>query len=266
MTTSLWVDGQPASESALSSLAFASYATFTSMRIERRGVRGLELHLARLRADAQALFGKYLDDDTVLRALAVALVDVARPCIVRVTVAPQRLDMMNLRDVGPLTIIVSRRSAPDLPMEPIRVTLVDDARARPLVKHGGLFAQMATRRDAQLAGFDDALYAPGGNVSEGTTWNALFRSTDAWVFPNGPSLPGITERLIRSGLVAAGERIEDRAIGRDELSSMVAAYACNATTGAREISAIDNRAFSTDGTLVARLLAAYDTAPLTPLA
>ena len=50
------INGVAATSDALAALAFAGHAHFTAMQVRDGHVRGLDLHLARLR-DASALFG-----------------------------------------------------------------------------------------------------------------------------------------------------------------------------------------------------------------
>lgn len=62
-----------------------------------------------------------------------------------------------------------------LPLPPLRVRSVEFVRDAPEIKSVGLFASLRQRRAAQLAGFDDALFADAGSaVSEGGTWNVGF--------------------------------------------------------------------------------------------
>lgn len=66
-------DGRPASAAELAPLAFAGYAHFTAMQARGGRVRGLDLHLARLRAASVELFGRALPDDLVRDRLRAAL-------------------------------------------------------------------------------------------------------------------------------------------------------------------------------------------------
>ncbi len=52
------VDGTPVTEAELTYLALVNYGAYTSFRVEDGGVRGLDLHLARLEASAVELFGE----------------------------------------------------------------------------------------------------------------------------------------------------------------------------------------------------------------
>ncbi|WP_376752037.1 aminotransferase class IV, partial [Brevundimonas nasdae] len=51
------IDGQAAEVGDLSHFVLSNYGAFTSMQVEDGGVRGLDLHLARLEAEAVELFG-----------------------------------------------------------------------------------------------------------------------------------------------------------------------------------------------------------------
>ena len=63
------VDGQDADAAALAPLAFAGYAHFTALQI-RDGRARLDLHLARLRAGSQALYGQALPTKPCWRTCA----------------------------------------------------------------------------------------------------------------------------------------------------------------------------------------------------
>ena len=67
------VDGQDADAAALAPLAFAGYAHFTALQIRDGRARGLDLHLARLRAGSQALYGQALPDEEVQARLRAAI-------------------------------------------------------------------------------------------------------------------------------------------------------------------------------------------------
>ncbi|MCH3833885.1 hypothetical protein LZB52_09250, partial [Campylobacter jejuni] len=62
------LDGQAATPVELAPLAFAGYAHFTALQ-----VRGLDLHLGRLRAASQTLFGQALPDDEIRARLRTAI-------------------------------------------------------------------------------------------------------------------------------------------------------------------------------------------------
>src|SRR2546429_8217540 len=59
------IDGQPATAAELAALAFAGHAHFTAMQVRDGRLRGLDLHLQRLRQASLELYGQALSDDHV---------------------------------------------------------------------------------------------------------------------------------------------------------------------------------------------------------
>lgn len=68
------LNGTTAAPDALAALAFAGHAHFTAMQVRDGRVRGLDLHLARLREASNALFGQALPDARMRTFLHAALV------------------------------------------------------------------------------------------------------------------------------------------------------------------------------------------------
>ncbi|MFG1948806.1 hypothetical protein [Nonomuraea sp. NPDC048826] len=66
-------DGRQATAAELAPLAFAGYAHFTAMQVRGGRVRGLDLHLERLRSASIRLFGRTLPGDLVRARLRSAL-------------------------------------------------------------------------------------------------------------------------------------------------------------------------------------------------
>jgi branched-subunit amino acid aminotransferase/4-amino-4-deoxychorismate lyase len=124
------------------------------------------------------------------------------------------------------------------------------------VKHIGLHSQLRIRRDAQLAGFDDAVFVePDGRISEGGTWNLGFVDRDGTViWPDAPVLPGTTMLLLQSlntlKQITTPVRLAD-------IPNMAAAFATNVTIGVRSVSAIDDVQFPQDHPVLAALRDAY---------
>lgn len=70
-----YLDGRPATTGDLAPLAFSGHAHFTALQIRDGRVRGLDLHLERLRSASVELFGRALPDDVVRARLRTALQD-----------------------------------------------------------------------------------------------------------------------------------------------------------------------------------------------
>ena len=69
----LFVDGSPAAEADLMHQALVNYGAYTSFRVESGGVRGLDLHLARLEKAAVELFGQAVGDERLRDLMRLAL-------------------------------------------------------------------------------------------------------------------------------------------------------------------------------------------------
>ncbi|MDC9611852.1 aminotransferase class IV, partial [Pseudoalteromonas sp. GABNS16H] len=59
------IDGHEALMSDLSSLAFSGFAHFTAMQVRDGAIRGLDLHLQRLRLASMEMYGQANSDDEV---------------------------------------------------------------------------------------------------------------------------------------------------------------------------------------------------------
>jgi branched-subunit amino acid aminotransferase/4-amino-4-deoxychorismate lyase len=232
----------------LRTLALTNYGHFTTFRVESGGVRGLSLHLERLARDCRALFGASLDlaavRDQVRREVAGRA-----PVTVRVTVFDPSLDIGRPARAGQPRVLVTRRAAGAAP-GPLRVRTVDYERDAPEVKSVGLFPVLRLRRAAQIDGYDDALFVDrDGLVSEGGTWNIGFVRDDRSCWAQGVQLHGVTMQLLPG---------ESAPVRRADLSSYDAAFATNAATGVRAITAIDDVAFDAGHPVIGALAAAYE--------
>ena len=80
------LNGAVASADQLASVAFAGYAHFTALQVRSGAVRGLDLHLARLRKASDELFGTHLPDDQMRdylrQAIQMAPADASLSCFV----------------------------------------------------------------------------------------------------------------------------------------------------------------------------------------
>ena len=68
-----YLNGSTPTAEDLAPLAFAGYAHFTAMQVRGGRVRGLDLHLNRLREGSDLLFGHHLPDSSILGNMSVAL-------------------------------------------------------------------------------------------------------------------------------------------------------------------------------------------------
>ncbi|MFJ1709832.1 aminotransferase class IV [Kitasatospora sp. NPDC088346] len=191
------LNGNPISLEELQALALTNYGHFTSMQIEDGRVRGLDLHLKRLARDCRTVFDVELDTKRVLE-LARRVAPVSGAAVVRVSIFDPALDMGHIGGDAQPQVLVTTRPAGDLPLPPLRVASVEFTRDLPAVKSVGLFASLHHRRQAQRAGFDDALFVDRqGLVSEGGTWNVGFIRDDRVIWPAADYLVGTTMELVK---------------------------------------------------------------------
>lgn len=241
-------------EASLERLALVNYGHFTSMRIDDGRVRGLALHLERLVRDCKSLFGTDLDADLVRQYVRQAVDGRTGSLVARVTIFDPTLDLGRPADNGQPGVLVTTRGAGVMPPPPLRVHLVGYERDLPQVKHVGLFGALHARRQAQLAGADDALvHSPTGFISEGGTWNAAFIRDGHVIWPDAEVLPGVTMSLLRD----SGHDHVTKTITIDEALTAEAAFAANTTIGARAIASIGDTALAVDHPLLLELQQAY---------
>lgn len=259
------IDGVEATAAQLAHVARFNHGHFTRFHVRAGAVRGLDLHLTRLRDATRALYATDLDPQQVRALLRTALRDID-DAAVRITVfAPDwRIDAMP----QPATVAVLIDVAPPTPypLQPLRVRSVEHERFLPHIKHVGTFALFELRAQARRDGYDDALFVDRhGHVSEGTTWNVGFRAGDTVVWPDAPQLDGIAMQLLRAGLARAGIASERRCVPRATLDTFDGAFVCNATGVGRPIAAIDGVRFPVDDDFTRCLVACHDSADPQPV-
>ncbi len=265
--TSAFLNGKPATADELRALALANYGHFTSMQVRDGAVQGRALHVGRLEAATQALFGATLDGDLALRLAAQALDDAGQQdASVRITVFSTQFDYRDpARAVTP-DVLVSLSPASPSDKPALRVKSYPFVRPLPQYKHVGTFPLFHYRRQALAEGYDDALFVdPAGEVVEGSIWNLGLWDGQAVVWPEGPALRGTAERLLQDGLEAVGIPQRSAPINLADLAVFQAGFACNAS-GLQPVVAVDAVAWGADTALMARLKAALDAVPWEPLA
>jgi branched-subunit amino acid aminotransferase/4-amino-4-deoxychorismate lyase len=254
------LNGEPVQIADLRALVQTNYGHFTAMRVEDGGVRGLDLHLARLDASTQALYGAPLGAERV-RAYLRHIVAGARTLSLRVNVFARDLDRDRLdRVVAPDVLVMASASRPAI-AAPMRVKSFVYARAAANIKHVGTFSLFHHRRLAQLEGFDDALFADAsGRVSEGSIWNVGFVDADGQVvWPDAPQLDGISMQLLKMGLARNGVGTSTRLVRLADLANHRAAFFTNASVPVRPIASIDAHRFDgAVGAWVATLQRCYE--------
>lgn len=253
------INGTPATANDLAKLALTNYGHFTSMRVDGGAVRGLSLHMERLVRDCRTVFGAELARDQVLGYVRQAAAGREGSFTIRVTIFDPALDMGNIGDEADPHVLVTVRPAGAMPPPPLSAKTFPFSRDIAAVKHIGLFSQLRCRREAQRAGFNDAIFLEAdGRISEGATWNLGFvREDGRVVWPDAPVLPGVTMQLLQQ----ADGHMVTTAVALNDLGEMRAAFATNTSIGVRSISRIDDVEFPTDDPTLDALQKVYADLP-----
>jgi len=264
-TAELSVDGAAATLDDLTRLALVNYGAYTSFRAEQGGVRGLDLHLARLEAEAVELFGEPVGE-TRLRALMRAAVAGRDSCWLRVTLFSPEIGPRTPDWSGPPKVMIAVSPPPPPLADSLRLQLQPYAREAPHLKHLATFGLIRARRAARHAGFDDALFIDAvGRISEGSLWNIGFISGDDVVWPQAPMLAGVAQALVHRGLEREGSISRTAPVPSDELQDFDGAFICNSATPVCAVTAIGAHAFGTEGAMIDRLAAAWASNPPEPI-
>ena len=237
------IDGGPASLADLTHVALVNYGAYTSFRVGDGGVRGLDLHLDRLEAEALELFGEAVGEARLRERMRTA-VGGRRDCWLRVSLFSPEISPRTPGWTGRPKVMTAVFPPPPPLAESVRLQTRTYAREAAHLKHVATFGLIRARRSARAAGFDDALFVDGeGRVSEGSLWNIGFLRGDEVVWPRAPMLAGVAQALVQRGLAAAGLTGVTEPVVIEDLPRFDAAFICNSATPACAVASIDGREF-----------------------
>ncbi|MFI1931564.1 aminotransferase class IV family protein [Streptomyces sp. NPDC020330] len=223
------LDGRTATTDDLAPLAFAGHAHFTAVQVRGGRVRGLDLHLERLRSASAELFGRDLPEDLVRSRLRTALRDGPADLSLTVTVFSPAGEF-TAADAEP-ALLVRTGPASSGPGGPLALAAVRHDRFQPHIKHVGEPAKTHLLRRAVADGFDDAAFLDGeGRFSEATIWNLAFWDGDSVLWPRARLLTGTTMGIVRRQLDRLGVRQRTVAITPDDLPALAGAVVMNSWT------------------------------------
>ncbi|RJL24196.1 aminotransferase class IV family protein [Bailinhaonella thermotolerans] len=222
-------DGRSADVADLTPLAFAGYAHFTAMQVRDGRVRGLDLHLARLRAASMTMFGRALLDDRVRSLLRGALEAGPADLSLTATVFSPAGEFV-AADAEPELLV---RTGPPAsgPSGPLSLAVVEHERDLPAVKHVGEVGKTYYLREAVARGFDDAAFVDRrGRFSEASIWNLAFWDGEAVVWPVAEMLTGTTMSIVRRQLARLGVPQREREVTPADLPGLSGAVVMNSWT------------------------------------
>jgi branched-subunit amino acid aminotransferase/4-amino-4-deoxychorismate lyase len=267
VTANLELNGEPLELDDHGLLRATSYGHFTSMQVREGRVRGLGLHLERLDRGSRELFGRGISADRVRSYLRAAL-DRADSGDLSVRVAAFSREGPKVGRGIPvepdLLVTVTDPIAPT--SAPPRLLAFEHERPVPHLKHTGTFSLLYYGRQAQLAGYDDAVFFDrSGNLSEASIWNICFAVDDRISWPEAAVLPGITMLTLQAGLTATGVPSDTRPVPLADLPTYTAAYLTNSIDPALPVASITTPAGTTtyapDLTSQTRITKAYAAVP-----
>jgi len=260
------LNGAPATVDDLRHLVQTNYGHFSAMRVADGGVRGLDLHLARIEAATLELFGSAIDRERVRSCLRHAIAGSSAPLALRVNIFARTLDRECLVEPVEADILVTVTPGSRAPTSPLRVKSFAFTRTLPHVKHVGTFPLFHFRRLAQQAGFDDALFVDeAGNIEEGSIWNIGFFDGDSVVWPYAPQLTGVSMQLLQAGLARNGIGTSTQNVSLSQLGRFRSAFFTNSSVPVRSISCIDTHIFILDPGLDFMLRKSYESGSPQPL-
>lgn len=213
------VDGREPTIEELAQLALVNYGHFTALQIRGGATRGLDLHLQRLESAHADLFGTDLDTGLVRRHMHTA-VDGRPDAYLRVTLYEQ--------ESGIPQVMTAIRPPLEPTQKPQSLLPVRYSRPFARIKHVGSFAQIRYGRQAEEQGYDEALLVGSdGRVSETTTANIGFLDGEQVIWPEGPSLHGITWQLLDQALDAEGTPALRQEITEESVSQFDGVFTAN---------------------------------------
>jgi branched-subunit amino acid aminotransferase/4-amino-4-deoxychorismate lyase len=262
MASALYCGARPADADDLRALATVNYGHFTAMPVRDGAVQGLDLHLDRLRLGHATLFDASFDQAQLRQDLRSVLPGQGEASL-RITGFARDFDHRDpLKAVRPEWLIsVAAAAAP--PARPVPLALKSFPFVRPLpqLKHVATLPLFHYRRQARLAGCDDALFvdAPGrrARVVEGSVWNIGFWDGRGVLWPQGPALRGTCEGLLQRGLAELGMGQRHGAVTLEQARALPA-FTANAN-GCAMVGFVDGAALPVEDGLADLLAQALQT-------
>lgn len=233
------LNGQPATTADLLPLAFAGFAHFTAMQVRGRQVKGLDLHLKRLRQASIAFLGRALRDDEVLARIRSVVAAGEADMSLTVTVFPTSGEFTAGSMTGELSVLVRSGPPANGPEGPLRLAAIEHQRPHAGIKHVGESGKTYFLHQAVRQGFDDAAFVDAsGRLTEATIWNLGFWDGKAVIWPNGELLVGTMMSSVQRQLARQGvpQRYED--ITLERLRGLAGAALMNSWTPGIAVTAV----------------------------
>ncbi|MBN6041084.1 aminotransferase class IV family protein [Amycolatopsis sp. 195334CR] len=258
------LDGKDATAEELAPLAFSGYAHFTALQVRDHRIRGLDLHLDRLREASAEMFGTALPDEQVRAHLRTAIEAGPADQSLTATVFSANREFTVPDGQAELSVLVRTGPAATPPAGPLRLSAAEHERFLPARKQVGEAAKTYLLRQAVAEGFDDAAFLDRrGRISEATIWNLAFWDGTAVVWPEAELLHGITMAIVGRQLDRLGVPQRTEEITLADLPRLTGAVVLNSWTPGIAVHGIDTVQLPAAPSFVDLMHRAYEAEPLT---
>ncbi|MDH1730232.1 aminotransferase class IV family protein [Pseudomonas chengduensis] len=234
-----YIDGQPVSASPLNPLAFAGFAHFTAMQVRHSRIKGLDLHLQRLRDASLKLFNRAPTEALLRSYIRTAVEEGASDQSLTVTVfSPHGEFTAASMEVEPAVFV--RTAAPSNgPQGPLRLSVIEHERPLAAIKHVGEIGKTYYLHQAIREGFDDAAFVNRrGHLSEATIWNLAFWDGETVIWPEAEMLKGTMMGMVQRQLARLGVPQRCEVITLERVKELSGAAVMNSWTPGIPVTAI----------------------------
>ncbi|ALM52577.1 aminotransferase class IV family protein [Halomonas huangheensis] len=233
------LNGQPVTSEALTPMAFAGFAHFTAMQVRNRKVKGLDLHLTRLREASLEFFGRAVPDEQIRSYIKMAIDAGPEDQSLTATVFSRGGEFSaDSMDTEPAVLVRTAESF-NGPTGPLRLDAIQHERPLARIKHVGESGKTYYLHQAIRRGFDDAAFVDTqGRLSEATIWNLVFQDGETVIWPRAEMLKGTMMGIVQRQLESRGipQAYED--VSLEHLGSLSGAAVMNSWTPGIAVTAI----------------------------
>jgi branched-subunit amino acid aminotransferase/4-amino-4-deoxychorismate lyase len=232
------------------------------LQVRDRKIKGLDLHLDRLREASVEFFGRALPDEQVQSYIKTAVDVGPKDQSLTVTVFSRNGEFTaDSMDVEPTVLV--RAGAPSLgPKGPLRLSAVDHERPLAAIKHVGEAGKTYYLHQAIRQGFDDAAFVDRhGRFSEATIWNLVFWDNEAVIWPKATMLQGTMMSIVKRQLDRLDIPQRHEAITFERLTQLSGAAVMNSWTPGIPVTAIASDAIGESKPFMHLLHEAYKAEP-----
>ncbi|MEZ7208153.1 aminotransferase class IV [Pseudoalteromonas sp. DY56-GL79] len=262
---STFINGNVAKIEELENLAFAGHAHFTAMQMREYGVKGFEFHIARLRQASQKIFSMELKETDVVEQLQAAVKEAPKDGSILITVFSSDGEFTQKSKDADLNIMIKTSAAHDGPAGTMSLKSYDYQRPLADIKHVGEIAKTYFLREANKAGFDDALFVHDNRVLEGSIWNLVGWDGEGLVWPKGAKLHGTMMQTIEAMAHQTGIKQRSVDISISEIAQLEGLALLNSWTPCVPVAALDGIQLNLNQDFYTLLRTLHDKAPVTSL-